>query len=72
MSADNYFVVYPHPSGEGFAVVQGFASDEGVRSPSLEDTMYPTIDEALNYAYGEYSEYGVVISYVLDRLKEKE
>lgn len=59
MSADNYYVVKKHPLG-GYSYVMGFASDD---DPDLTVTesypQYKTLEEAVDAAIEEYSEYGV-------------
>ena len=62
MSADNFFLVTPHPTS-GFAVLMGFASNEyEVLKASKRDKSYPTLEAAVSYATSEYSEYGVEVS----------
>ena len=58
MSADNYYFIRPLPGGK-FAATMGFASDE--REPKLRDSdpRFDTFGEALDFANGEYTEYGV-------------
>lgn len=60
MSADNYYLIRNHPAG-GFAAVMGFASDEYEPIAYHDHKSYATVDEALNYALSEYSEYGVSV-----------
>jgi len=64
MSADNFYLITPHPTS-GFAVLMGFASNEDEVLPaSKKDKSYPTLNEAINYAMDEYSEYGVQVAQV--------
>lgn len=63
MSADNFFIVKPHPKG-GFTYVQGFASDEEAGpwlTPTPEHRQWPTVALALQAAMNDYSEYGVSV-----------
>lgn len=61
MSADNYFLITTHPKG-GFAVVQGFASDDETPVAEESDRQFLHFDEAESEAFSEYSEYGVRVS----------
>lgn len=61
MSADNYFVVRPHPGG-GFTPIMGFASDDRDRAPQMTDPSFATPEEALSAVLNEYAEYGHSIS----------
>lgn len=65
MSADNGYVVKPHPLG-GFAAVQYFMSeylDTGEYPPATEAHIgFNTIDDAVKAAENEWSEYGVTVS----------
>jgi len=58
MSADNYYVIKRHPLG-GYAAVMGFMSDDFEPHADELDPQFDTPDNALSYAMGEYSEYGV-------------
>ena len=63
MSADNFYVIRKHPQG-GYAAVMGFASDESEESPEVRSNhhqSFATVSDALDYASGEYSEYGVSV-----------
>jgi hypothetical protein len=60
MSADNYYLVLPHPEG-GFGVAMGFASDNTMPELLSTDERYPTIDHALHAYDQEYSEYGISV-----------
>jgi len=62
MSADNYYVILPHPNG-GFAAVMGFASDYDDEPLEADSGMhsFPTLSEAYDFASSEYTEYGVSI-----------
>lgn len=70
MSADNYYVIKKHPHG-GYAAVMGFASDD--MRPKVRPNhhhAFPTPAAALEYAHGEYVEYGVRIDPdVLDEMR---
>ena len=67
MSADNYYVVRKHPEG-GYTYVMGFASDS-IHEHAIPvkrgrfgwDQSWPTVEEALHAAIGDYSEYGVSV-----------
>lgn len=61
MSADNYYVVLPHPDG-GFTPVMGFASDEQGPTVRADAVAFETPLEALNAVVDEYAEYGHSIS----------
>lgn len=61
MSADNYYSIRIHPLG-GFAAVMGFASnEEGVPAAYKSDVQFSDVEAALDWAMGEYSEYGVSV-----------
>ena len=60
MSADNYYVIRKHPQG-GYAAVQGFASDENMPEANSGYESFVSINEALNEANKDYSEYGVSV-----------
>lgn len=61
MSADNFYLIRLHPKG-GFAAVMGFASDDNQEPPAREDyQQFDTVRDAVNWACGEYTEYGVSI-----------
>lgn len=66
MSADNYYIIRNHPHG-GYAAVMGFASDvdshgnEIFPDATQEHQKFETLKAALDWAVGEYSEYGVSI-----------
>jgi hypothetical protein len=60
MSADNFFFITPHPLG-GFAVLMGFSSSEEPLVVTESAQQYATFSDAMAYANGEYSEYGVQI-----------
>jgi hypothetical protein len=67
MSADNYYRI--HRAGGRYFVTCDFASDENW--PSTGDILesgrpihwYDTLEEAQEYAYSEYSEYGVTYAF---------
>lgn len=59
MSADNFYVIRFHPAG-GYAAVMGFSSDDNeVREARMSDRHFNDIDDALDWANEQYSEYGV-------------
>lgn len=62
MSADNYYYVFKR---DGKCVVQcRFASSEYDESHDLQGGReFDSLDEAVRYANGEYSEYGVVFGF---------
>lgn len=62
MSADNYHVVHNHPSGSGYCVVMGFASDEDEPVPSAGSRKFESVREAFEWAEAEWSEYGTSIA----------
>jgi len=59
VSSDNFYWINKHPDG-GYAVEQGFASDEEDFTFTDRCTKFKSYKEAQKYAYLEYSEYGVV------------
>lgn len=61
MSADNYYYVQRHPLG-GWAATMGFASDDMVPFARLTDTQFVSVTEAMEWAFTQYSEYGVTCS----------
>ena len=62
MSADNYYIIKRHPGG-GYAAVMGFASDEHEpRVRPAKDPRFDTVSDAVDWAGGEYSEYGVRVA----------
>jgi hypothetical protein len=67
MSADNYWIVVPHPDG-GFSPVMGFASSdeyldaEDVPVPRVGAPVFATAQEALASVWDDYAEYGHSIS----------
>lgn len=74
MSADNFYIVKPHPSG-GFTFVQGFASGEEEGPwliPTEEHCQWPTVAKALAAAMREYSEYGVSVDPACGNWAEEE
>lgn len=58
MSSDNGYQIQKHPKG-GYAAVMYFASDAEIRQPVEADRSFSTLYEALLWANGEPSEYGV-------------
>lgn len=63
MSADNYYLIKKHPAG-GYAALMGFMSDERepeVRLGEMGHRPFPTLQDAMEFADNEYSEYGVRI-----------
>lgn len=64
MSADNYNVIWKDPSGTGYRVTCEFASDDtwelGERNGEPRGRFFEQLDDAMQYAREEYSEYGVV------------
>lgn len=72
MSADNYYVIVPHPDGRGFAAVMGFASDGEVDIQATDrHKSFSDILDAIKYATDEMPEYGVSVSDAAYDLKEK-
>lgn len=61
MSADNFFFITRHPLG-GFAVLMGFSSSDAPLVATKKSMKFETFPEAMTYANGEYSEYGVQVS----------
>jgi len=62
VSADNYYVVHNHPSGKGYCVVMGFASDESEPKPPAEPQRFNSVRSAFEWAELEDSEYGTSIA----------
>lgn len=62
MSADNYHVIHNHPSGSGYCVVMGFASEETDPAPRADQQRFDTVREAFEWAESEWSEYGTSIA----------
>lgn len=62
MSADNYYTIQPHPNGTGFAAVMQFMSNDNYRVASERDKSYSTLEDALEFTYDEYVEYGTRIT----------
>lgn len=63
MSADNYYIIRKDVHGL-FVPVMGFASaDEDGYVPRIEsrDARFTTLNEAIDYASNDYSEYGVSV-----------
>jgi len=64
VSSDNYYLIRKHPDG-GYLVTCEFVSEESplttaeVLAWHTGHERYATLAEAQEYAYGEYSEYGV-------------
>lgn len=60
MSADNYYVVRPDPSGYGWYALMGFASDDSEPEVDIDhDPWFATKDEAIDWALLQHSEYGL-------------
>jgi hypothetical protein len=57
MSADNYYVILPHPETAGFAAVMAFASNDTPVEIQPGSPSYPTLGAALLWAQEQYSEY---------------
>jgi len=68
MSADNFYVIRKDTNGK-FVAAMGFASDyvgndePGWGLPDIEDNdpKFDSLDEALEFAVNQYSEYGVSV-----------
>src|SRR5688500_17566976 len=60
MSADNFYLIRPTADGK-FSAAMGFMSNEF--DPPIEDSdgTFDTMEEAIRWASGQYSEYGVRI-----------
>lgn len=59
MSADNLFYIRKCPDGR-WAAQEDFASTYGPPLPlRVGDPLFDTMEDALDYAYEQYSEYGV-------------
>lgn len=68
VSADNYYRI--HKWGDRYFVTCDFASDENwetteevVENKGDKIRFYETLEEAEEYAYSEYAEYGVVYAF---------
>lgn len=66
MSADNYHAIHNHPSGSGYCVVMGFASDESEPTPRPDARKFATVREAFDWAEAEWSEYGTSVAEDVD------
>jgi hypothetical protein len=66
MSADNGWVIMPHPKG-GYALVMYFASSEGPVVVKEDEPSYPTVEAAFTEYYPKqntkyWSEYGLHVN----------
>lgn len=61
MSADNYIIIRKDFITNQFVPVMGFDSDNYKPEIQKRHKRYDTLDEALEYAHGQYTEYGVSI-----------
>ncbi|MGH7233916.1 MAG: hypothetical protein ACREF7_00520 [Candidatus Saccharimonadales bacterium] len=60
MSSDNFYLIRKHPAG-GYTATMGFASSERKPRARKTDFAFKTVAEAVTYALGEYTEYGVSV-----------
>lgn len=61
MSADNYYLIRRLPNGK-FVPVMGFASvDETPKVRMMDDYHFDSLEDAIEWASEQYSEYGVSV-----------